>query len=630
MKKAAILSILLFIFGFSTAQVELPKSFSQEFQSRYSPNDIPAAKPISFRKDQMAKHRQKYDGSPITSYPIPLNLNPDNAGKWFSLPGGGRLWQLRLVLQDAKSTAVFFQKVQLPAGAYLHLYDKEKQAIKGPFFRPHISTEKRLFSGIIPNNEIVIEYFEPWYAKEKGYFELFRMDHVYGVASNNGDPRYATSKDCHTNINCEAGADWQEEKLGICRIVMVLEEGIGYCTGNLMNNTAQDQRPFILTGFHCQDGFTPLYDLWRFDFNFESPGCGNENLSPSFQSMSGCTQRAGSRDNDMLLLELLASIPSSYRVYFLGWDRTANGPNMSFNIHHPLGDVKKITHFYRPATILSSPINWNNDVQTPANHHFSVRFNDGTFESGSSGSALFNMDGRVVGHLHGGDASCESTLGYFSRFSMSWTGGEAQENRLSDWLDPLGTEATTLDGLTPAYNTGGTISGYVQTSDGRGIPGVTVQLVGIIGSSTVTNSDGAFIFNNVPFANNYEIVLAKTGNIRNGLSLGDLVASQRHVLRAAPLDNPYKIIAADADGSRFISLADIVELQRIILGIQPDFRNIPIWQFMPADYKFPDPKDPFSEELPQFFVIENLKFDLFDVNFIGIKSGDTTGDVQIE
>jgi hypothetical protein len=236
----------------------------------------------------------------------------------------------------------------------------------------------------------------------------------------------------------------------------------------------------------------------------------------------------------------------------------------------------------------------------------------------------------VVGHLHGGDASCESTLGYFSRFSMSWTGGEAQENRLSDWLDPLGTEATTLDGLAPAYNTGGTISGYVQTSDDRGIPGVTVQLVGIIGSSTVTNSDGAFIFNNVPFANDYEIVLAKTGNIRNGLALGDLVASQRHVLRAAPLDNPYKIIAADADGSRFISLADIVELQRIILRIQPDFRNIPIWQFMPADYKFPNPKDPFSEELPQFFVIENLKFDLFDVNFIGIKSGDTTGDVRIE
>ena len=540
------------------AQQALPKSFSREFQEQYTQKELPQTRQVGVNQSQLAQHQLQHQQSPLVSFPVSLSLNSNSSGKWFKLKDGSRIWQLRLYQPSAQALAISLEQSEMPNGAYFYFFDPLGKTIIGPITKKDFSENRRLFSGVIPGEELVVEYFEPKGISRSGNFEIFRMDHIYKTANNLGDPRFGTSLECHTNINCAAGGDFQNEKLGICRIVMVLEEGIGYCSGNLMNNTAKDQTPYILTGFHCQDGFTPIYDLWRFDFNFEAEGCGDPDIAPDFQSMTGCVQRAGRQESDMLLLELNEKIPGSYRVFYLGWDRSEVGPSMSTNIHHPFGDIKKITHFYTPATIFNSPINWDNDVQTPARQHFLLSFNDGTFELGSSGSALLNQEGMVVGHLHGGIASCEDTKGYFGRFHLDWTGDETRETRLRDWLDPLNLDSQTLQGLEPPFAPGGLISGSILMEDGQGIPEITVQLVGVNGATTSTDNEGGFDFPNTPFDQEFQIALTKVDDAANGVSLGDIIAIQKHILRSQLIDSPYKMIAADANGSGHISLADII------------------------------------------------------------------------
>jgi hypothetical protein len=90
-----------------------------------------------------------------------------------------------------------------------------------------------------------------------------------------------------------------------------------------------------------------------------------------------------------------------------GWDRTGSNVfgRVLVGIHHPNGDQKKIsqtTSATSAATYVDSP-SW-----ASFNTHIKVVWAQGVTEGGSSGSALFNPDGRIVGQLHGGLSFCSS------------------------------------------------------------------------------------------------------------------------------------------------------------------------------------------------------------------------------
>ena len=65
----------------------------------------------------------------------------------------------------------------------------------------------------------------------------------------------------------------------------------------------------------------------------------------------------------------------------------------------------------------------------------------GVTEPGSSGSPLFDVEGRIIGQLFGGGAACSGTVDnnlydYYGRLGVSWEGGGTSSTRLRDWLDP--------------------------------------------------------------------------------------------------------------------------------------------------------------------------------------------------
>ena len=71
------------------------------------------------------------------------------------------------------------------------------------------------------------------------------------------------------------GDDWQDEKKSACRISIKAGNSYGWCSGALINNTANDCTPYVLTADHCaygQNSYASAADhnQWVFYFNFEA------------------------------------------------------------------------------------------------------------------------------------------------------------------------------------------------------------------------------------------------------------------------------------------------------------------------------------------------------------------------
>jgi len=253
------------------------------------------------------------------------------------------------------------------------------------------------------------------------------------------------------------------EKDAIARIMVVSDYGSGWCSCSLVNNTNNDNAPYVLTADHClQNSYgqylfdaisNPNASRWVFYWGYEHPGCSDGN-EPAHRSTVGATVVANNGSSDFALLRLTQDPRNltGFTPYYLGWDRSGNSGTGGVGIHHPSGDVKKISTYrnvpistaYGSNSPNNSATHWRITWSATEPHH-------GVTEGGSSGSPLLNNDHRVIGQLHGGLSSCSSlnSPDWYGKFSVSWTGNGATDSRrrLRDWLDPQGINSQTLNGI---------------------------------------------------------------------------------------------------------------------------------------------------------------------------------------
>ena len=196
-------------------------------------------------------------------------------------------------------------------------------------------------------------------------------------------------------------------------------------------------------------------DQWVFLFKYESPSCGGPEPSAfSTISYNSATYRSGFWQSDFALVELDQRPQNGEPFTYAGWSRSTTAATSGVAIHHPQGDVKKISVEQNALTNVAVATNWGLIVGGlpllhPANTHWQAIFETGTVEHGSSGSPIFNQNSQIVGQLHGDFTNtdnnyCGSRRGHYGRFDVSWNGGGTNDTRLSNWLDPTGTGATTL------------------------------------------------------------------------------------------------------------------------------------------------------------------------------------------
>jgi len=122
---------------------------------------------------------------------------------------------------------------------------------------------------------------------------------------------------------------------------------------------------------------------------------------------------------------------------------------------------------------------------------------------------------------------------------------------------------------------------------------------------------------------NFTLKPYKNNNPINGVTTYDLVLIAQHILGIRPLGSPYKMIAADVNYDGKISTLDIVLLRKFILGIDLDLPQRESWRFIPKDYVFPNPQDPFHPAFPTTIVVPFVTDPpQLEYNFIALKMGD--------
>ncbi len=446
------------------------------------------------------------------------------------------------------------------------------------------------------------------------------LQQVYTSPQNVGamELGFDASFKCHVNINCKEGSRFSDEKRSAMRIRMVSEEGVALCTGTLLNNTLGDREPYVLTAFHClvppTGTLTPIYDMWLFDFNYEGFSCANPEEEPLPFSVQGAEKLAEWEDTDMMLLRITEDIPKEANVFYAGWNRELEyEPDSTFLIHHPVGDIKKISIDYDTARIHDKNIGWNNGSNSSPFSHYINDFDEATYQPGSSGASIFDRYGRVLGQLHGGplsDEQCTLGLGYSGRLSVSWDTGDGPETRLRDWLDPSDFGFVQIDGLNAKQSEAIRFTGSVLTADGLAIPNVRVNLTGETSASFLTGSDGRFVFENLASSGQYQITIEKNTNAGNGLSSRDLVIIRNHIIGRRSIEDQYALRSADVNGDGNISSNDLVQIKNIIIGRLDAFPSSPSWDFEPNVLQMDGTNTPTSSS-----EVTIIGFKLGDVNY---------------
>ena len=165
------------------------------------------------------------------------------------------------------------------------------------------------------------------------------------------------------------------------------------------------------------------------------------------------------------------------------------------------------------------------------------------------------------------------------------------------------------------------VSGQVLTENLVSIDNVRVEAEGTDYAPVYTNVNGEYAFNAIYDGEYISVNPVKTDNALNGVSTLDVLKIQRHILGLESLDSPYKMIAADVDNSGNISVSDLLEIRRLILGVQESFTNVDSWRMVDASQKFANNNSPFETDISFNYEIPSIQEDMA-IDFVGVKMGD--------
>lgn len=446
----------------------LPPSF--EFTTELRSREQPLQIPVNFSVEDLKMvdaWRVSQGGLMAIAKVIKTDLSIRNAGRWITLPDGQKVWQLHIQAKDAIALLLYYSDFYIPEGGRLFIYNIDKTQVLGAYTSNTHPRNGRFATELIAGDEIILEYV-PAPSGEEPLLRIsgvgYGYNHLYVTPVTKGTGR-EKSGSCMVNINCEEGDDWQLQKKGVCHMIQLVDDVSYICTGSLVNNTAQDKKPYILTAFHCSqtlDGRAEATDeeleRWMFVFRKERSRCDNNSPAHEMKTMVGCTRKAAipiSGGSDGLLLLLNQNIPDDYDVFFNGWDRTNRTSLSGVGIHHPSGDDMKISTYGNYPTESVTWRNSDNNQTGATNAHWNVTFDEtpnghGVTEGGSSGSPLFNQEGLIIGTLSGGNSTCDNPegLNLYGKLSFHWNKfGTNDSLRMDVWLDPEQEGTTVLGGI---------------------------------------------------------------------------------------------------------------------------------------------------------------------------------------
>ncbi|MFN4255126.1 MAG: T9SS type A sorting domain-containing protein [Saprospiraceae bacterium] len=389
------------------------------------------------------------------------NCDAASIGTW-DLSSTHLVWQHKIESEGAVSMSVVFHELALPDGAEVYVYCPETGWLTGPITNKNFPMgEDEIASEVLPGGSVQIVYKEPKGAEGSRNLVITKIGHGYRLL---GEGEFLSevvldrsSGSCNVDITDDPrGNCFSMEKRA--EALLLRDQNTKVCSGTMIVNTGFQTTlsPYYLTAHHC------LFDVP------ENPNSGL--ISPAtlglrfrywtnnsaYVTYTGITYRAlTGAISDAALIELTSPIDPTYEVFYAGWSRSLTAPSNTSIVHHPDGDVTKISFDAAPPFINTAPVSygrfqlpvgaaWVTDYGQTANGDW------GTTEIGTSGCPLLNPSHLVIGDFKGGPSPGCTVQGntvigerHFGTFAASWGTVGAPATSLAPWLDPLGTAPTT-------------------------------------------------------------------------------------------------------------------------------------------------------------------------------------------
>lgn len=374
------------------------------------------------------------------------------------------IYRLQIELEGTPvGSNLYYDDFYIPEGGKLYIYSPEGKQVLGAYTRATHPEHGAFATEPISGNTLILDYEAPISGEMPsikvqgvGYFyrPVLMADKGAGHHINSedaSDPGFA--RYCQVNANCPEGDSYQAQKASSVALLMIKSNGgIGFCSGNLVNNVAGDFKPYITTAAHCASitedfAVSPMeLSQWIFAFHYEKPRCSSGDYATTHEmSMVGAEMKSFlpmKGYSDGLLLELTNEIPLNYRVYYSGWDASTMTWPRGASIHHPAGDAAKISIFDGGVSLTT----WS--LGGGENDHFGFHFTKGHTEQGSSGSPLFNAEGNQIGTLTGGSVAPCSMDANYGRMNSHFDKYKSKGNTwyMAKWLDPKNSGTTKVKG----------------------------------------------------------------------------------------------------------------------------------------------------------------------------------------
>ena len=377
---------------------------------------------------------------------------------------GTSIWGTRVTIRGAGGVRLHLTDVHLPPGTKLWSYGTEGNPVAfglellgsgGDLWAPMTFGETSYLDVEVPPSGT------------PGGFSIVEAAEMRPLAATTEPP-------CATDAVCVAPAKFSpigEAMSAVAVLIFQINSTMfGQCTGTLLNDTAQDGVPYLLTANHCistQDEATSLTAYW----DYHAPTCGG--AVPSLGSVptsSGATLLANSTRSDFSFLRLNAVPPG--RAY-MGWNSSTSA-------------VPKGTTLYRvscPAstadvdTVLQQQ--WS-DYATPfptsgclGTNFINSMLTSGYAFEGSSGSATMLASGEVVGQLYG---SCSNVSDPCTQPDNTIDGAfSATYPSVAQWLSPAN-QSCVPNTTTLCLSTRFEVTAKWQKPDGSSGSGTAVPL----------------------------------------------------------------------------------------------------------------------------------------------------------
>ncbi|MDR0250430.1 MAG: hypothetical protein LBI35_03835 [Burkholderiales bacterium] len=256
-----------------------------------------------------------------------------------------------------------------------------------------------------------IEIYLPSTIKTKDVkVRLNAVSHLFTSAQDGFSSTLVTkaSASCQVDVACKfdaLGAAFQNVSKAVARMVTTDALYSYGCSGTLLSDADKSQIPYFWSANHCLNSeiFAPPQQManslnthW-FD---EAASCHGAQKNPSYAQLTGGAQILHNQaSTDTLLLKLNDAPPAG--AYFAGWDAGYFSSGPFIGVHHPRGDIKKVSTGNGAGATCNTRFIGSDLPGLNMSLLSLVSWTEGIVESGSSGSGLFTLSGGSY-HLRGG------------------------------------------------------------------------------------------------------------------------------------------------------------------------------------------------------------------------------------